>query len=532
MKTLLALLAAGVAVGAGYWKYQNPEGGVEELRSQATQTVNRLKGGLVAVRDGSEAQQLRQAKMDEVALGQEAMQAKIESISQSLEGGLSSARTEVVDGRLLDAERRMDAFNSRMDKINADADASTTKIVSVAAELGSTNEKYSALTGQLELINRRLDEQADDQTLNGINNDIQRIEARVSELSEASTSTKTELESRVASIEDQSGSMLARFNTLSATAATTNNDSGEETANLRAQIDQRLQEVEKKFETTNSDSRKMNILLQRFDQSREQLALLQEQQQKSLDTISALQSEIAELRTKNESLSIDGLQEQVKQQLAEVRKQIESASASGTTDADALSTALDATRSRIQTLEQRVQSLPAASNAASEAQQVQSGLENQIAALEAKLSEVSTTPDPGLISTITEVQQQVSALESDLRKQQKGKTITYKIYFDRGSTGITDAAAKVLNSFIAQEKNRTTGVSIYGFTDRRGSAEYNQRLALQRATNVRSYLIQKGFDYTKIQSLSGLGEDAAAASTEDEVEDAQQRTVVLFAAQP
>ena len=39
-------------------------------------------------------------------------------------------------------------------------------------------------------------------------------------------------------------------------------------------------------------------------------------------------------------------------------------------------------------------------------------------------------------------------------------------------------------------------------------------------------------DYTKINTLSGLGEDAAAAELEDEVEDANQRVVVLFAAQP
>ncbi len=89
-----------------------------------------------------------------------------------------------------------------------------------------------------------------------------------------------------------------------------------------------------------------------------------------------------------------------------------------------------------------------------------------------------------------------------------------------------------MNSFIAQEKNRTTGVSIYGFTDRRGTAEYNQELALRRATNVRSYLIQNGFDFTKINSLNGLGEDAAAISSEDGAEDAKERSVVLFAAQP
>jgi len=55
---------------------------------------------------------------------------------------------------------------------------------------------------------------------------------------------------------------------------------------------------------------------------------------------------------------------------------------------------------------------------------------------------------------------------------------------------------------------------------------------MRRATNVRSYLIQNGFDFTKIKSLSGLGEDAAAIKAEDGAEDAKERSVVLFAAQP
>ncbi len=121
---------------------------------------------------------------------------------------------------------------------------------------------------------------------------------------------------------------------------------------------------------------------------------------------------------------------------------------------------------------------------------------------------------------------------AELRDREANTGIEYKVYFDRGSTDISDEAAVVLKSFIKQEQNRTTGVNIYGFTDRRGDAAFNQRLALQRATAVRSFLIQNGFDFTKIKSLSGLGEDAAAATLDDGTEDADQRAVVLVADQP
>jgi len=55
---------------------------------------------------------------------------------------------------------------------------------------------------------------------------------------------------------------------------------------------------------------------------------------------------------------------------------------------------------------------------------------------------------------------------------------------------------------------------------------------VQRAASVRTYLVQNGFDFTKIKSLSGLGEDAAAATLDDGTIDADQRTVVLVADQP
>jgi len=55
---------------------------------------------------------------------------------------------------------------------------------------------------------------------------------------------------------------------------------------------------------------------------------------------------------------------------------------------------------------------------------------------------------------------------------------------------------------------------------------------LRRATNVRTYLLQNGFDFALIQQINGLGEAAAAAVLPDDADDAQQRVVVLFAAQP
>jgi len=253
--------------------------------------------------------------------------------------------------------------------------------------------------------------------------------------------------------------------------------------------------------------------------------------------IAELTRTIDSLKTQSESTSIDDQQSKLRLQLASLQEQMNQVGTNP--DVTELTNALQATRERIETLEQRVVDLPASSSQATDATEAQSALQAQIRALENKLSDAEAAPDPKLVDSITEVEERVSALaakgyvtQEELRAQQQAKSTEYKIYFERNSTAITEAAGNVLNSFIAQEKNRTTGVAIYGFTDRRGSAVYNQRLALQRATNVRSYLIQNGFSYTKIRSLSGLGEDAAAADLPDGEEDAQQRAVVLYAQQP
>jgi OOP family OmpA-OmpF porin len=46
---------------------------------------------------------------------------------------------------------------------------------------------------------------------------------------------------------------------------------------------------------------------------------------------------------------------------------------------------------------------------------------------------------------------------------------------------------------------------VTGHTDRIGSAEYNLKLSKQRADAVRDYLISKGVDRTKIETI-GMGE--------------------------
>jgi len=237
-----------------------------------------------------------------------------------------------------------------------------------------------------------------------------------------------------------------------------------------------------------------------------------------------------------QSVSVQTLQNELQAQLTELTQDVNEAA--DRADLATVSNTLNRSRARIETLEQRVDQLPD-SIAADNARGLQQALQTQIRELEAQLAESAQRPDEELVTTLSSVQEKVNALEQqqfvtaeDLQELSKERSIQYKIYFDKGRDAISPAAAKVLDSFIKQESKRATGISIFGTTDRVGSSAFNQRLALRRANSVRSYLIQRGFEFNKIQVVDGIGEDLAAAKLADGKEDPNQRSVILFAFQP
>lgn len=485
MKTLFGLLILALVLAGGYWKTQHPEATVDDLRNQATATIDRLKGGLTAVREGGGT---ASGKQQQITAEQQALQTRLAALEDDL------AQTSIDNNTVLE---RVDALNGRLDLMTRQREQDT-----VAEDVAAVDQRLDAL------------------------------DASVTQLLASTNSRQTELLSDLSTMGEKTDSLEARVDTLSSSPDDT--DESTPAATLNAPVDLRLAQIEKKLATTNADSRQLQSLTEQINDITQNIAALDTRLK---NTKAPAATSNPPIQSSGETASIDTLQTDISEQLEALQTQVENSGKS--TDVESLISSLEATSDRIQTLEQRVQELPASSNEADSAQQMQNALQSQIAALEKRLSSTFSQPDPALLNSIAEVKKQVDQLASqsfvtreELQAKQKGRNIKYKIYFERNSTAVTEEAAKVLNSFIAQEQNRTTGVSIYGFTDRIGSAVYNQQLAQQRATNVRSYLIQNGFDYTRIKAVSGLGEDAAAAIQEDEQVDAQQRSVVLFAAQP
>jgi OOP family OmpA-OmpF porin len=89
---------------------------------------------------------------------------------------------------------------------------------------------------------------------------------------------------------------------------------------------------------------------------------------------------------------------------------------------------------------------------------------------------------------------------------------------------ILDRAVEILVDAINQRPNLR--VVVEGHTDSRASAAYNERLGMRRADAVRSYLISKGLDSSRITAVS-FGELQPVASNDTEEGRAQNRRVEL-----
>jgi len=103
----------------------------------------------------------------------------------------------------------------------------------------------------------------------------------------------------------------------------------------------------------------------------------------------------------------------------------------------------------------------------------------------------------------------------------------FKLFFESG-TAILDAESKTrLPVIIAAAQNRKHAkISVIGHTDRSGSAEINARIALQRAEEIRTLLINEGLSADAITARSH-GEHDNFVPTADGVSEAQNRRVEI-----
>ena len=105
---------------------------------------------------------------------------------------------------------------------------------------------------------------------------------------------------------------------------------------------------------------------------------------------------------------------------------------------------------------------------------------------------------------------------------------TAEIYFDYNLARISNASSMRLDSFrfarILVPGHKTT---VYGYTDVKGSDDYNKQLSIARAKNVRDYLISLGLDERDIVHCEGKGK-----ARTDQEEDKDRKVLIIMERAP
>lgn len=547
MKSLLTVLALTIALGAGYWKLQNPEGGVIDARADASAAWQRAQLSMANFGGKSELRRSFETKLNEKLFDQASeTETKLSAIAQANEES-----ADKLEQRLQSLEEKFSLVdNTSQQQLDSISDTTSRLERAMEASQAITDEQLDAFKNSIEENKTEQNEQLQER-LSAYQSAIQR---QLDNLKAGDQNASIALDTFTEKLE----SLDTRLDTLTSANVTprSGNDENDELietglAAVTAQVDQRLAAMENRLAAaTSADTRTLlDSLSMKLDDTTSSLdtleAVLQQNVSKNSRQFGEVQRELAKLKADFQSLtstvessSIENSQNDLRQQLTELEEIVKSSPNSSVADMSNITQALEQSGERLRTLEQRLTDMPASSKS-DDVIALQDELQAKIVELEEKLVDVKATPDEKLVSTLSAVQQKVSELENknfltadDVEKLNETKSIQYKIYFDIGSTEISEDAGKVLDSMIAQESNRAINVSIFGTTDRSGSVDFNQQLALKRANRVRSYLIQNGFDFTKIRDVDGIGEDLAAAVLPDGQTDANQRSVIIFAFQP
>ncbi len=91
--------------------------------------------------------------------------------------------------------------------------------------------------------------------------------------------------------------------------------------------------------------------------------------------------------------------------------------------------------------------------------------------------------------------------------QPQPKRMAVRVYFDAGSASLQakDVAQKLSKVKEYMEENSTKNLRIIGYSDFKSTPAENQKLALERATNVKGILVKQGINGNRIQVASTKG---------------------------
>ncbi len=105
---------------------------------------------------------------------------------------------------------------------------------------------------------------------------------------------------------------------------------------------------------------------------------------------------------------------------------------------------------------------------------------------------------------------------------------TYLVFFDWDRADLTDRARQIIaEAAQATTRVQVTRIEVNGYTDKSGTARYNQGLSVRRAQNVAAELVRLGVPQTSI-TTQGFGESRPLVQTADGVREPQNRRVEII----
>jgi outer membrane protein OmpA-like peptidoglycan-associated protein len=106
--------------------------------------------------------------------------------------------------------------------------------------------------------------------------------------------------------------------------------------------------------------------------------------------------------------------------------------------------------------------------------------------------------------------------------------VSFLLYFDAGGISLTKTSLNLIPEILKSVKERTPSeISIIGHTDSKGAADYNSRLALERANEVAS-IITKIDTQLKNIDIRSHGENDQLVITDDNVSEEKNRRVEIM----
>ena len=148
--------------------------------------------------------------------------------------------------------------------------------------------------------------------------------------------------------------------------------------------------------------------------------------------------------------------------------------------------------------------------------------------LEKAYETANVTGEASKISVEEKVPEEINDQYQELMQAEPLKPVSILLYFQHGSAVLTkESQALIPEIFAIAQEREPSEVSIIGHTDSKGSIDYNNRLALERAQAI-AQILKESQIQLKVISVKSHGENDPLVKTGDNVSEVKNRRVEIM----